>query len=547
MRWLAPLAVLGLALFRGLSLGAPPFIDWTHDEVYFFPLARALRDPGLFAGDALFQEFRGAFPVPYLALVDAAVRALGSEEAVLRWAPALLLAVFLLGIYSLAARLTGSRLAGVAVAVMASRVWPTPFLVGFGIQPGRLYPRDVTTALLPWLLLLRESGSRRTPYFVAGLLAAIHPVSAPHVAVLLLAWGVVARSRESAGGGAVAREAGGGAIAREAGGGGLAREVAGGVLLLALGAAPYLVALARLSDLSLPPLDLVRFRMPYALPPPARDVARFALVLALAPAIAGGIGLAAGRLAPGARRELLALLAAAAATALVGALTATVPALLAFEPIRAAQYVYLALLVGAGALVARAAHTRRSPAVAAAALALLLLAEPTLPISALGRVAAAAGFEERPTNFFLQTDPETMRAVMAAGAVDPGGGRAEFLDLARFARERTEPEDVFLLPPVGLDHFRAHALRGAYVTWKDGGVILFSDRYARLWNERFREAVRIYAAHDAKGIGRLLASGAARYAVCDARRPRLDFAVAHENARYVVYGPGAERGTEGAR
>ncbi len=521
MRWLAPLAVLGLALFRGLSLAAPPFVDWTHDETYFFPLARALREPGLFAGDTLFQEFRGAFPVPYLAIVDVALRVLGSEEAVLRWAPAILLVIFLLGMHALAARLTGSRLAGIAVAVMASRVWPTPFLVGFGIQPGRLYPRDVTTAILPWLLLLRGSGSRRLPYLLAGLLAAIHPVSAPQIAVLLLAWGLVARSREGAGGGA------------------LAREAAGGALLLALGAAPYLVALARLHDLTPPPIDLVRFRMPYALPPPPRDVARFALVLALAPAVAGTIGLAAGRLASGARRALLAILGAALAAALLGALTATLPALLPFEPIRAAQYVYLPLLVGVGALVARAAHARRPGAVVAATLAVLLLVEPAVPISALGRVAAAVGLGERPTNFFLQTAPETMREVMAAGAVDPGWGRAEFLDLARFARERTAPDAVFLLPPVGLDHFRSHALRGAYVTWKDGGVILFSERYARLWNERFRETVRLYATHDADGFARLLDSGAARYVVCDARRPRLPFRVAHENARFIVHGPGS--------
>lgn len=547
---LAPVLILALALTRGALLPPPPFVDWTHDECYFVPLALERGAPAeapLFARDALFQEFKPAFPAAYIALVDVTARGLGSIEAALRWIPAILLAIFLLGVYALGRRLTGSSLAGLAAATLAAHPWPTPFLVGLGIIPQRLFPRDVTTALLPWLLLLAWSGSRRLPFFLAGLLAAIHPVSAPQVWVLLVAITLVLAESD-------------GSTEKTP------RFLITAALLFIVGALPYLAAIALLPDVSPPPIDLVRYRMPYVMPPRLSDLARFALqVLPLA--LAGGAALVAGALAGRERRMLVALLVGAAAVAALTPLTIVVPRLLPLQPLRAAQYIYLPLLVGAGALIARlerrgaagsalalllwlalvnqarpieeplrvAERLGASPAAMAAAASLARAANAARPIDALGRAAASLGFPERPQNFLLEAEPEAMREVMAASHVDMQGDRVSFLELARFARDGSARTDVFLIPPVGLDNFRAYARRGVYGCWKDGGVILFSSRYARAWKMRFDELVRIYARHDAVAFARLLDSGAVQFIVCDARRPRLDFPVAFENARFVVY------------
>jgi hypothetical protein len=547
---LAPVLIVALALTRGALLPPPPFVDWTHDECYFVPLALARgapQDAPLFARDALFQEFAPAFPAAYIAIVEVATRGLGSIEAALRWIPATLLVIFVLGVYALTRRLTASALAGLAAATLAAHPWPTPFFVGFGIVPQRLFPRDVTTALLPWLLLLAFNGSRRLPFFLAGLLATIHPVSAPQVWVLLAAVTlVIARNNGSA----------------EK----TPRVLITGALLFVLGALPYLATFARLPDVSPPPIDLVRYRMPYVLPPSLSGITRF-LLQALPLAVAGGAALVTRALAGRERRLLIALLVGAAAMAVLTPLTVVVPRLLPLQPIRAAQYVYLPLLVGAGALIARvqrrgaagtalaaliwlvlvnqarpieeplrvAERLGASPQAMATAASIARSANAVRPIDALGRAAAGLGFAERPQNFLLQTEPGAMREVMAASHVDTQGDRASFLELARFAHDRSARTDLFLIPPVGLDHFRAYARRGVYGCWKDGGVILFSSHYATAWKARFDELVRIYSRHDAAAFARLLDSGAVQFVVCDARRPRLDLPVAFENTRFVVY------------
>jgi hypothetical protein len=525
MRRAASLVVVVLALVRGLNLTAAPFTDWTHDEVYYIALAFQQEDRGLYPRDALFQEFRRAIPAAYPAFVEGAIRLVGSPEMALRVVPTVLLTIYLLGLSLLVRRLTGSVAAGLASALVASHTWPTPFLLGVGIEPGRLFPRDTTTALLPWLLLLLERGHARLPFLLASLLVFLHPISTPQVFVVLLAW----RFSRSTGPGAGVRD--------------LLRDLP----LFAICALPFAAVLLRLPDRSPPPLELVRLRMPYALPPPAIDVARFLFVHLLPLALIGGVGLAAGRFVGGGRRPLLALIVAAGGISLLGAATGGVAELRPFQPIRAVQYLYLPLFVGTGALLARAVASRRLAATALALAAVVVLSRPAHSIGLLGGIAARAGLGERPTNFLLQTDPETMRAVLAASCVDMGGGRSDFIELARFARERTDRADLFLLPPVGLDHWRVHALRGAFVTWKDGGVITLSRRYAELWHERFERVVRLYASHDAQGFGEMLASGDVQFVVCDARRPRLELPVAFENARYVAYGPGARPSLADAR
>lgn len=582
---IAPAFVIALALARGVLLLPAPFVDWMHDETYFVALALEHGagdatsadggDAALFANDALFQQFKPAFPVPYIAILDFATRWLGSPEAAQRWIPAILLALYLGGIYALTRRVTGCAAAGLAAAIIAAHPWPTTFLVSFGVLPGRLLPRDVTTALLPWLLLLASSGSRRLPFLLAGLLAAIHPISAPHVWVLIAAWGLATRALAP-------------------------RDVLIGAPLFVAGALPYLVALARLADLSPPPLALVRYRMSYVLPPPFGQLARFVL-LQLAPlALAGGIGIATGIAERPARRALWAIAVAAAALAALTPLTATVPSLLPLQPIRAAQYLYLPLIVGAGALVGRlirrtpragdgsaaapdsaAAPRRRNALAVTAAVAvfaalanqarpaeeparvaralgargavlagvdrLAQIANAARPIDLLGQLAARAGLAERPQNFLLDTDRSSMRDVLAASCVALDGDHTPFLELARFARDATAPGDVFMIPPVGLDNFRVYARRAIYGCWKDGGVILFSDRYAALWNTRFSELVRLYSRHDAQGFARHLSEGDVQFVVCDARRPRLELPVAFENSRFVVYGqPGRNAPPRGA-
>lgn len=58
--------------------------------------------------------------------------------------------------------------------------------------------------------------------------------------------------------------------------------------------------------------------------------------------------------------------------------------------------------------------------------------------------------------------------------------------LAHWAREHTEPQDLFVLPPDLAPGFRVRAQRPVFGTWKDGGESQFSARFAASWSARMR-------------------------------------------------------------
>ncbi len=63
---------------------------------------------------------------------------------------------------------------------------------------------------------------------------------------------------------------------------------------------------------------------------------------------------------------------------------------------------------------------------------------------------------------------------------------SDVMALAHWAREHTEPQDLFVLPPDVAPGFRVRSQRPVFGTWKDGGEGQFSARFAESWSARMR-------------------------------------------------------------
>ena len=74
------------------------------------------------------------------------------------------------------------------------------------------------------------------------------------------------------------------------------------------------------------------------------------------------------------------------------------------------------------------------------------------------------------------------------------GARAGFLDVCRFAREQSQPGDVFVVPPEDWGAFRSYARRPTAVLRKDGGFsVTFLGGRGIAWLDEYRETIAAYA------------------------------------------------------
>jgi hypothetical protein len=138
-----------------------------------------------------------------------------------------------------------------------------------------------------------------------------------------------------------------------------------------------------------------------------------------------------------------------------------------------------------------------------------------------------------------------LAVVAAAFFVVPGGARfhwsgrprnPELEELARWAREKTQPDAVFLFPAAGRSLepgiFRARAARALYVDWKGGGQVNFFKEYSREWRRRWQatlaEPYRPERLPEYRRLG-------IDYIVLSTQYRMASRPAAFDNGRYLVY------------
>ena len=134
------------------------------------------------------------------------------------------------------------------------------------------------------------------------------------------------------------------------------------------------------------------------------------------------------------------------------------------------------------------------------------------------------------------------RGVFAVG----NGQDSSWLEVQRWARTGTAPEDAFIVPPRS-EGFRVESERTVYADWKDGTLMNFDPAFGREWYRRMKrlgvpdrrlldEGFARLAEDDFRAIAREdLAGFRAVFVVAPRARGPLAFPVVHENPAYVVY------------
>jgi hypothetical protein len=109
----------------------------------------------------------------------------------------------------------------------------------------------------------------------------------------------------------------------------------------------------------------------------------------------------------------------------------------------------------------------------------------------------------------------------------------EIVDLARWARDSSPRDAVFLFPRAGKDlHpgiFRAEAGRAVYVDWKGGGQVNYFEDLALEWWKRWQESM-LHSLSDAE-----LAARGIDYLVVELKDARPGVLPVYSNAIYAVY------------
>jgi hypothetical protein len=109
----------------------------------------------------------------------------------------------------------------------------------------------------------------------------------------------------------------------------------------------------------------------------------------------------------------------------------------------------------------------------------------------------------------------------------------EIVDLARWARDSSPRDAVFLFPRAGKDLrpgiFRSEARRAVYVDWKGGGQVNYFEDLALEWWKRWRESM-LHSLSDAE-----LAARGVDYVVVELKDARPGPLPVYSNALYAVY------------
>ena len=103
-------------------------------------------------------------------------------------------------------------------------------------------------------------------------------------------------------------------------------------------------------------------------------------------------------------------------------------------------------------------------------------------------------------------------------------------------RERTAPSDMFM-GPWGLSWLRGETERPCFVTFKDGGQVLYDRDYAEEWR-RCMAIVQTLSRCRHAGLFRQIARDCGVRYIIGNPQARLGLPVAFENEAYVVYDVG---------
>jgi hypothetical protein len=126
------------------------------------------------------------------------------------------------------------------------------------------------------------------------------------------------------------------------------------------------------------------------------------------------------------------------------------------------------------------------------------------------------------------------------------GQESRWLEVQRWARTSTAPDDAFIVPPRS-EGFRIESERAVYADWKDGTLMNFDPAFGREWYRRMKrlgvpdrklldEGFARLAENDFRRIAREdLGRSGAVFLVAPRSLPPLGFPVVHENPAYVVY------------
>lgn len=515
--WAVAILLAGGAAAWNASAHGGEVMGPVSDESLLVPLA--LRQAGLasYAGDRWIEATSGVFSVAYSWIVGTMLRSIDDPVVALRWLALPFHAVFLAGSWRFTERIAGRAASALATGLLV--------LAPFGpacLAAGGALPRDLVFALVPWFLVALDDLDNRTSwlapvlFLLLGIVANLHPLTALHLAGLMLLAGLVldrtARASRSA-------------------------LVRGAAFLL--GASPYVVQY------------LARSAAPGAL-----DETVYAWRLgAMAGETIGPWTL---------RMETLLWTSAAAAVLLFvsrkdglrlprwGVRCAAVALLLAalgptlgrfVAPLRAFQFGryerfaewFAAVLVATGAVAA--IRTRRFVALAAAALLLAVaIWGPGLAGGVAGRGPIARLGRSIDRRAGVPFEPPRPAGLASRAAPDPTSpaNREAFLAVCRFARQSTPEDALFVVPPEHWAPFRAYACRGALVTRKEGGAALsFLGARGMDWFRDYAGAVGVFAGGGEEDWMSLAGTGAA-YAIDDGAAAAPAWTVAFAAGKFRV-------------
>lgn len=548
--WAAGVLVAFAASVVHSALNADQVLHGLSDEALLVPLGLRTVGAAPYAGDTWLATAAGVFSIPYSWLVGLATRSAEDPVLALRLMAAPFLAVFLAGVWKLAARVGGS--AAAARLALALTVAPVllaepalaahlgvfaPALHGslaeMTLAPGAALPRDLVFAFFPLLwaagsgLFDRGGLVMALAGLVAGLLANVHPLTALHTAGLLLLTGLWERHDA----------------------GGFARFGAA-VLGFLLGAAPFLAQYLSYPSLpGSPAPELLRWRIDGI---GGESLQHWAD--RVEPLIWLWLGMLVLLRAAGTERtqgETRLLRGAVVATVVAAAgplVTNSVPALQGLQPDRFGRFAAVLMVVLGARLALLAWRGQAGRLVATGAVALLCVA---FVGPAAVRVVRGGGdrgpFGTVVRKLVRDTGAAAARPSLPPGLVarttpgDPSSPRdpaatADFLDVCRFARTDAPDDALFLVPPEEFGAFRVYARRGVVVTRKEGGFALsFLGGRGTEWFEQYARVVRTYAGGTDDDWASLAGDSGAGFAVLDpTASPPPGWVEVHRNGTYRV-------------
>ena len=123
----------------------------------------------------------------------------------------------------------------------------------------------------------------------------------------------------------------------------------------------------------------------------------------------------------------------------------------------------------------------------------------------------------------------------------------DWLDVQRWAKHNTEPQDYFIVPPTIRDEFRDESDRPVYGDWEDGGLMNGNPAFGHEWFRRmtalgygrrgtFEDSFKASTEKDFLKIAKEVTISRHRsYLVEDAAGNKLNFPISYENPKYIVY------------